>query len=72
MLWLRMTAKARSAFAYATLGTMNWALVKKLAAAAVTLGGFNFLTRPGGMQETVIGLALVAAGALLFYWSTRG
>ncbi len=51
---------------------MNWALVKKLAAAAVTLGGFNFLSRPGGTQETVIGLALVAAGALLFYWSTRG
>ncbi len=51
---------------------MNWALVKKLAAAAVTLAGFNFLVRPGGTQEMAIGVALVAVGALLFYWSTRG
>jgi hypothetical protein len=50
----------------------NWALVKKLAAAAVTLGGFNFLFQPGGTQETIIGVALVAVGALLFFWSTRG
>jgi hypothetical protein len=51
---------------------MNWVLVKKAAGGTLTVAGFFILFRTGGTQETIAGVALLIAGAVMLLWAARG